>query len=1058
MTSSATTTTTIASSAKPAVLPTDLGSTANPTGAATIISTTSPINKSLRNSVVAVLRLEFNNSNPAANETAVLNAFTDLLAPYKAQGIYPVNATKITYQKTTGNAFAVTVDFRIDNLTVPEGSNLTNQTFSNIQDPINALFRDILTNYLGGEPASIPAANFTKTDAQVQAAVVYKVQSSALQNPNDKLKKILNITGPVQDLTATLSINGQPPSPTAAPTTAITTAVPTSSVIAVLRLEFNSSNPAPNETAVLNAFTDLLAPYKAQGIYPVNATKITYQKTTGNAFAVTVDFRIDNLTVPEGSNLTNQTFSNIQDPINALFRDILTNYLGGEPASIPAANFTKTDAQVQAAVVYKVQSSALQNPNDKLKKILNITGPVQDLTATLSINGQPPSPTAAPTTAITTAVPTSSVIAVLRLEFNSSNPAPNETAVLNAFTDLLAPYKAQGIYPVNATKITYQKTTGNAFAVTVDFRIDNLTVPEGSNLTNQTFSNIQDPINALFRDILTNYLGGEPASIPAANFTKTDAQVQAAVVYKVQSSALQNPNDKLKKILNITGPVQDLTATLSINGQPPSPTAAPTTAITTAVPTSSVIAVLRLEFNSSNPAPNETAVLNAFTDLLAPYKAQGIYPVNATKITYQKTTGNAFAVTVDFRIDNLTVPEGSNLTNQTFSNIQDPINALFRDILTNYLGGEPASIPAANFTKTDAQVQAAVVYKVQSSALQNPNDKLKKILNITGPVQDLTATLSINGQPPSPTAAPTTAITTAVPTSSVIAVLRLEFNSSNPAPNETAVLNAFTDLLAPYKAQGIYPVNATKITYQKTTGNAFAVTVDFRIDNLTVPEGSNLTNQTFSNIQDPINALFRDILTNYLGGEPASIPAANFTKTDAQVQAAVVYKVQSSALQNPNDKLKKILNITGPVQDLTATLSINGQPPSPTAAPTTAITTAVPTSSVIAVLRLEFNSSNPAPNETAVLNAFTDLLAPYKAQGIYPVNATKITYQKTTGNAFAVTVDFRIDNLTVPEGSNLTNQTFSNIQDPINALFRDILTNYLGGEPASIPAANFTYV
>ncbi|XP_066566303.1 uncharacterized protein LOC136753819 [Amia ocellicauda] len=299
-------------------------------------------------------------------------------------------------------------------------------------------------------------------------------------------------------------------------------------------------------------------------------------------------------------------------------------------------------------------------------------------------------------------------------------------------------------------------------------------------------------------------------------------------------------------------------------------------------------------------------------------------------------------------------------------------------------------------------------------------------------------------------------------TSPVIAVLRLEFNSNNPAANESQIYQAFTDFLAPYTSLGIYPVNVTKITSDKPKATEYAITVYILINELNVPEGSSLNNQTFSEIQDPIDALFQEILSELLGRKQTKFPSAIFSHDNNTVQAVVVYHFQEADIQSLSALLTVVLNITGQDQDITAILSINGQPDTTTAAPTTiaAPTTMVDqaTSPVIAVLRLEFNSNNPAANESQIYQAFTDFLAPYTSLGIYPVNVTKITSDKPKATEYAITVYILINELNVPEGSSLNNQTFSEIQDPIDALFQEILSELLGRKQTKFPSAIFRQV
>ncbi|XP_069047783.1 mucin-5AC-like [Lepisosteus oculatus] len=523
---------------------------------------------------------------------------------------------------------------------------------------------------------SVTTSNKITDSDQIEASVQYNLQSSDLQSPSDFVIQILKIRA---QATTT-------PKPSV-PTTRVTPSISLDSVLAVLNLEFNTTSPPPSESDILTVFNHLLAPILSLGIYPVTITDITVKNTTGKGFAVTVDLRISNLTIPAGSQLTNETYSKLQDTINNVVQDILSKTLGGQPSHYPTSKFLNESDHIQAEVVCNLQSSEVQSPSGVLTELLNMTGHVNSITATLTINGQPTPTTPAPFTS-KSPVPSSRnrlVLALLTLQFNTSNSPPTATEIKRAMMETFPALNLQETYAVDITNITSEKR--NLLQV-----------------TNATFSTDSD-------------------------------QIEASVQYSLQSSDLQSPSDFVIQILKIR-------AQPTTKPEPP----VPTTRVTPSISLDSVLAVLNLEFNTTSPPPSESDILTVFNHLLAPILSLGIYPVTITDITVKNTTGKGFAVTVDLRISNLTIPAGSQLTNETYSKLQDTINNVVQDILSKTLGGQPSHYPTSKFLNESDHIQAEVVCNLQSSEVQSPSGVLTELLNMTGHVNSITATLTINGE------------------------------------------------------------------------------------------------------------------------------------------------------------------------------------------------------------------------------------------------------------------------------------------------------------------------
>ncbi|XP_066566302.1 uncharacterized protein LOC136753818 [Amia ocellicauda] len=191
--------------------------------------------------------------------------------------------------------------------------------------------------------------------------------------------------------------------------------------------------------------------------------------------------------------------------------------------------------------------------------------------------------------------------------------------------------------------------------------------------------------------------------------------------------------------------------------------------------------------------------------------------------------------------------------------------------------------------------------------------------------------------------------------------------------------------------------------------------------------------------------------------ETVTAPTSN-TPTVLVTDTTATTTTVTTALATTNKITNPILITEGKYLNDTNTTTATSTTQTSSAATSIETTEFPPIMPVIAVLRLEFNSNNPAANESQIYQAFTDFLAPYTSLGIYPVNVTKITSDKPKATEYAITVYILINELNVPEGSSLNNQTFSEIQDPIDALFQEILSELLGRKQTKFPSAIFRQV
>nr|XP_015195125.1 PREDICTED: uncharacterized protein LOC107076165 [Lepisosteus oculatus] len=190
------------------------------------------------------------------------------------------------------------------------------------------------------------------------------------------------MTGHVNSITATLTINGQGKTTTAAPvtnTTAVLSPI-TKLVTVVFRLVFNTTAYTVNASYILNMAKPFFPSLTSRAFYTLDISNITFENISANAFVLILSCQVRNLSVPVGSGLSNETSSELQDTINNLLQRLLLKS-SNMPLTFPPITFTNTDEQIQAAVVYTLPNNEITNPSDFLTTMLKISGNLPTTTA-----------------------------------------------------------------------------------------------------------------------------------------------------------------------------------------------------------------------------------------------------------------------------------------------------------------------------------------------------------------------------------------------------------------------------------------------------------------------------------------------------------------------------------------------------------------------------------------------------------------------------------------------------------------------------------------------------
>nr|XP_015195123.1 PREDICTED: uncharacterized protein LOC102696942 [Lepisosteus oculatus] len=314
---------------------------------------------------MAGLRLEFNTTNQTLSATAIVKQFTAFLAPYTSLGVYTINITNITYYNTTASFFAVNINFVFSNLTVPGGANLTNETYSTIQNSMNELLLIILgtPNY---KQFTFPRVNVISMSSVIHANTVYRFTEGDIEMRSSLLNDIF--------------ITSAQPSPTT-----LAPLIRNGRALLFIRLEFNTTKPAPSEAQVLQIANQFIVnAFKSRETYQVTFGNVSYERMSANSFAIILGFSIANLPVTDTFQFRNETYTEVESAVNSLLSNIL-----GQPNStlfkFPSIDFRNVSSVIRASVVYQFKDGDISGPSGFLNSILILSG---DLTTTVA-----PSPT-----------------------------------------------------------------------------------------------------------------------------------------------------------------------------------------------------------------------------------------------------------------------------------------------------------------------------------------------------------------------------------------------------------------------------------------------------------------------------------------------------------------------------------------------------------------------------------------------------------------------------------------------------------------------------------------
>ncbi|KAI2668271.1 Zonadhesin [Labeo rohita] len=286
-------------------------------------------------------------------------------------------------------------------------------------------------------------------------------------------------------------------------------------VIFDIRLNFMTRGPIPSESDVLELVNSLLVPHlrpkqdtAQMPIDPVSYVNASYEKTADNACALKFGFEINNPSMAEKLELRDGNYTFIENSIKRKLNQILSD--SDISVEFDKANFVNNSMEVIAFVDYVFLQQDIKSPSVFIQKLLKL------------MNGP---------------VPSEAKI----LQLANSLLAARLRSTQNLRAHILAT-------PVSFVNVHYTKISDMSYDLNFEFEISNVTIPDRSELRGSTYKLIQDTINKLLNDILSDSTA-TPIVFKDANFTINSTTIQAKVQYIFSESDIQKPSTFLQALI-----------------------------------------------------------------------------------------------------------------------------------------------------------------------------------------------------------------------------------------------------------------------------------------------------------------------------------------------------------------------------------------------------------------------------------------------------------------------------------------------------------------------------
>ncbi|KAM9416144.1 uncharacterized protein ACWYII_024679, partial [Salvelinus alpinus] len=981
------------------------------------------------------VKLIFKVKTPVPTEDDVLGAVKKQLSPQFTTT--QTTFQNATYIKLTDTSFAIDLGFKITNVTQESLSNrltLTNET--EIQDSINRLLHKVLSEP-DGKQFQFPNADFIADGTEITANVTYVYKEEDVNHPSSFLQEVLKVSGLLTTTVAPTTTTSTTTLPTLL--TSVTSTTRFGTVGVFVKLIFKVKTPVPTEDDVLGAVKKQLSPQFTTT--QTTFQNATYIKLTDTSFAIDLGFKITNVTQESLSNrltLTNET--EIQDSINRLLHKVLSEP-DGKPFQFPNADFIADGTEITANVTYVYKEEDVNHPSSFLQEVLKVSGLLTTTVAPTTTTSTTTLPTLL--TSVTSTTRFGTVGVFVKLIFKVKTPVPTEDDVLGAVKKQLSPQFTTT--QTTFQNATYIKLTDTSFAIDLGFKITNVTQESLSNrltLTNET--EIQDSINRLLHKVLSEP-DGKPFQFPNADFIADGTEITANVTYVYKEEDVNHPSSFLQEVLKVSGLLTTTVAPTTTTSTTTLPTLL--TSVTSTTRFGTVGVFVKLIFKVKTPVPTEDDVLGAVKKQLSPQFTTT--QTTFQNATYIKLTDTSFAIDLGFKITNVTQESLSNrltLTNET--EIQDSINRLLHKVLSEP-DGKPFQFPNADFIADGTEITANVTYVYKEEDVNHPSSFLQEVLKVSGLLTTTVAPTTTTSTTTLPTLL--TSVTSTTRFGTVGVFVKLIFKVKTPVPTEDDVLGAVKKQLSPQFTTT--QTTFQNATYIKLTDTSFAIDLGFKITNVTQESLSNrltLTNET--EIQDSINRLLHKVLSEP-DGKPFQFPNADFIADGTEITANVTYVYKEEDVNHPSSFLQEVLKVSGLLTTTVAPTTTTSTTTLPTLL--TSVTSTTRFGTVGVFVKLIFKVKTPVPTEDDVLGAVKKQLSPQFTTT--QTTFQNATYIKLSDTSFAINLGFKITNVTLESLSNrltFTNETYVQIQDSINTLLRQLLSEPNGNQ-FQFPIADF---
>ncbi|XP_055749125.1 mucin-2-like [Salvelinus fontinalis] len=197
-----------------------------------------------------------------------------------------------------------------------------------------------------------------------------------------------------------------------------------------VKLIFKVKTPVPTEDDVLGAVEKQLSPQFTTT--QTTFQNATYIKLSDTSFAINLGFKITNVTQESLSNrltFTNETYVQIQDSINTLLRQLLSEPDGNQ-FQFPIADFIAYGTEIRANVTYVYKEDDVNHPSSFLQEVLKVSGLLTTTVAPTTTTSTTPLPTLL--TSVTSTTRFGTAVVYVKLIFNLKTPVPTEDDVLGA--------------------------------------------------------------------------------------------------------------------------------------------------------------------------------------------------------------------------------------------------------------------------------------------------------------------------------------------------------------------------------------------------------------------------------------------------------------------------------------------------------------------------------------------------------------------------------------------------------------------------------------------------